>query len=113
MVYMGPVNVSPVPGTSQMTDWSTVNWYRNREQNYEDELQLKTFGIEVPVLFIQATRDAALPPSMSAGMEEKLPNLTRKEVDASHWALWQAPDKVNSFIREWLETVAFGGKSTL
>ena len=57
----------------------------------------------MPVLFIQATDDVALPPSLSEGMERFLPNLTRKEVEASHWALWQKPVEVNGMVREWLE----------
>ena len=67
--------------------------------------RLKVNTIDVPVLFIQATKDAALPPAMSANMEQYLPKLTRKEVQTSHWALWQAPEQVNSFIEEWLKDV--------
>lgn len=59
--------------------------------------------IDVPVLFIQATGDAALPPSLSEGMERFVTNLTRKEVEASHWALWQKPGEINGMVREWLE----------
>lgn len=61
--------------------------------------------INVPVLFIQATKDDALPPAMSEGMEQHIPNLTRKSVDTSHWALWEAPKQVNHFIKEWLGSV--------
>ena len=66
------------------------------------------------MLFIQATKDYALPPAMSANMQEHVPNLTRKEVPTSHWALWEAPEQINSFIEEWLKAVAFGeSKSVL
>lgn len=82
-----------------------VSWYKNREQNFQDELRLEKKTIDVPVLFIQATDDAALPPSLSEGMERFVPNLTRKEVDASHWVLWQKPAEVNGMVREWLERV--------
>ncbi len=110
-----------------------VNWYRNREVNFKDELQyvppslplfpppykllnrhrLTNKIINVPVLFIQATRDDALPPSMSEGMEGLIPNLTRREVKTGHWALWEAPEKINEFVGEWLEKVDQGEKSKL
>ncbi|KAL8795312.1 MAG: hypothetical protein Q9195_002182 [Heterodermia aff. obscurata] len=83
----------------------TLNWYRNREQNFKDELELDKTTIDVPVLFVQATRDQALPPAMSEGMEKYVPNLTRKSVEASHWALWEAPEQVNSLIEEWLKKI--------
>ncbi|KAI9877118.1 MAG: hypothetical protein M1830_004742 [Pleopsidium flavum] len=91
----------------------TLNWYRNREVNFEEELSLEKTTIDIPVLFIQATRDGALPPFMSVNMDKSLPHLTRKEVDANHWALWEAPEKVNGIIKEWLEGVVFGGKSVI
>lgn len=81
----------------------TLCWYKNREQNFQDELQIEKDTIDIPVLYIQATNDAALPPSLSEGMERFVTNLTRKEVEASHWALWQKPGEINGMVREWLE----------
>ena len=66
-------------------------------------LERKT--IDVPILFIQAAKDQALPPAMSEGMENYIPKLTRKSVATSHWALWEAPGQVNGLIQEWLESV--------
>lgn len=71
--------------------------------NFECRLEKKTIGI--PVLFIQASNDVALPPSLSEGMERFVSKLTRKEVEASHWALWQKPVEINGMIKEWLERV--------
>jgi len=68
-----------------------------------DRLQKKT--IDVPLLFIQATKDAALPPAMSTGMEQYIPKLTRKSVATSHWALWEAPAQTNDIVKEWHESV--------
>lgn len=75
--------------------WSTDITHRSLEK--------KT--IDIPVLFIQATDDAALPPSLSEGMERFVPHLTRREVQAGHWALWQKPGEINAMIGEWLEKV--------
>jgi soluble epoxide hydrolase/lipid-phosphate phosphatase len=89
-----------------------LNWYRTRKANFDADLPLaKTFTqIEMPALFICATRDTALPPEMSAGMEKAFKQLTRGEVNASHWALWQAADQVNEQILSWLKNVHAGSK---
>ncbi|MCJ1417469.1 hypothetical protein MMC32_003813 [Xylographa parallela] len=80
---------------------STLNW-------------LEKSRIEVPVLFVQALNDTVLTPDLAKGMEQHFPQLTRREVQAGHWALWQAPDQVNGMIREWMEAVVIGhAKSSL
>ncbi|PNS17427.1 hypothetical protein CAC42_7110 [Sphaceloma murrayae] len=90
-----------------------LNWYRTRRANYEDELKLKGRKLEQPVLFIVANRDNILTKELSTGMERNVPNMMRREVSAGHWALWQASQEVNEHVREWLETVVFGAKSSL
>jgi soluble epoxide hydrolase / lipid-phosphate phosphatase len=73
----------------------------------------RSIKISCPVLFILATKDNVLTPAMAAGMESKIPKLTRREVLAGHWALWQATDQVNTHIKDWLDNIALGGKSLL
>lgn len=90
-----------------------LNWYRSREANFKDEQRLTHRKMDHPVLFILATRDNVLTKEFSAGMEKVVPNLTRREVEAGHWALWQASDEVNRHIKNYLEMIVFGGKSTL
>lgn len=75
--------------------------------------RLEKTTIEIPVLFIQATKDVALPPAMSHGMEKYIPNLTRRTVEAGHWALWERPSEVNGHIAAWLEHVTWKANSTL
>jgi pimeloyl-ACP methyl ester carboxylesterase len=90
-----------------------MNWYRVRKINYEDEKRLLeergpgVGKLNMPVLFIGATHDIALPPIMSMGMDAVVAEgkLTRREVKASHWALWQAADEVNKYVGEWLGEV--------
>lgn len=92
------------------------NWYRTRKLNWEEEKALISSGrtgIQQPTLFIQALYDNILKPGMSAGMEKSIPNLTRGEVKASHWALWHTPKETNEIIKNWVEGVVFGGKSKL
>ena len=93
-----------------------LNWYRNREVNFEDEYQF-FFGngekldadpkVEQEVLFIQAIEDDALPPSMSQAMGRWIPRLTQKEVDCGHWALWERPREINDMVRKWLKEKVF------
>ena len=59
--------------------------------------------IKVPVLFISASRDLALPPELSANMESLCPQMRRESVEASHWALIEQPKEVNRLIGTWLE----------
>jgi soluble epoxide hydrolase/lipid-phosphate phosphatase len=85
-----------------------TNWYRNGEYNFRDEeemakrIEKEGYEFQMPVLFVAGKRDAALPPAMSRGMEKNFRSLTRGEVDASHWALWEKPTEVNQLIKEWL-----------
>ncbi|OCK75699.1 alpha/beta-hydrolase [Lepidopterella palustris CBS 459.81] len=92
-----------------------LNWYRARKANWEEDQGLLNKGtIDIPTLFIQANYDSVLKPSMAKEMEKHLTNLSRGEVDASHWALIQKPDEVNAIVKKWLEKVGFGvSKSSL
>lgn len=85
----------------------TVNWYRTRRVNYEDELAILGRKITIPVLFVQALKDPALPPHLGKSMAKHVPDLTVKQVDAAHWALWEKPEEVNGFITGWLRDVVF------
>ncbi|KAK5128039.1 hypothetical protein LTR85_005156 [Meristemomyces frigidus] len=92
------------------------NWYRTRKANWEDEKAMPAEGkngLKQPTLFIQALHDNILLPEMSKGMEAKIPSLTRGEVKAGHWALWQTPQETNAIIKGWFESVVFGGKSKI
>ncbi|KAF2498045.1 epoxide hydrolase [Lophium mytilinum] len=92
-----------------------LNWYRVRKANWEEDQALlgERSYIKIPTLFIAGKFDSVLLPSMSKGMEAYLPNLTRGEVDATHWAPTQKPDEVNAIIGNWLNQVGFGKKSSL
>ena len=99
-----------------------LNWYRNREVNYLDELEYffkddgqakQGQGLEQDVLFVLATKDQALKPHMAAKMGERIGKLTRREIKAGHWALWEKPEEVNAHLKEWFDAVVFGEKSKL
>lgn len=94
------------------------NWYRTREANFEDEKAWFEDGkkgpekITCPVLFVAATKDTALPPSMSEGMEKHFEEgrLRRGTVESSHWALVEKADEVNKLVGDWLNDVGLLGQ---
>ncbi|KAJ3453933.1 hypothetical protein MRS44_018565 [Fusarium solani] len=91
-----------------------LNWYRTHAHNYFDELQLllKPIKFSMPALFLAATRDEELPPSMSDGMDQYFEDLTRGEVEASHWALWESPAEVNKQVSAWLKVLRRDAQQT-
>ncbi|KAI9737155.1 MAG: hypothetical protein M1834_000748 [Cirrosporium novae-zelandiae] len=99
-----------------------LNWYRTYEANLEDDLvlleKMDNLKIQIPVLFIAASSDVALPLKMAEKMGQFVPDLTRREVQASHWVLTERPGEVNGFLEEWFKGRGLvvekeGGKSSL
>lgn len=92
------------------------NWYRTRRLNWEDDQNLSEEGrrgLKQPTLYVLAAKDNILTREMSRGMEKAIPNLTRAEVQAGHWALWQTPEETNAILKDWLQGVVLGGRSKL
>ncbi|KAH6636538.1 Alpha/Beta hydrolase protein [Chaetomium tenue] len=85
-----------------------LSWYKNGKVNFDEERPLLEQGrtkVTIPALMVVATRDAALPPAMSASMDDLCTDLVKKEVNASHWALWEAAADTNKHISEFLEVI--------
>lgn len=92
-----------------------LNWYRTGEVNFDEEREVAAEGparwrVKMPAMMISAKRDPFLPPWMSANMDRLFDDLVKHEVDASHWALWEAPNEVNGYIGEFVKHVLGGGK---
>ncbi|KAK1750754.1 putative epoxide hydrolase [Echria macrotheca] len=91
-----------------------LNYYRTHRVNFDDELELAQQGaertrIKVPSMIVTASRDGALPPSMAANMDRHFESLVKREVDATHWALWEAAGDVNkTYFQVFAESVAEG-----
>jgi pimeloyl-ACP methyl ester carboxylesterase len=89
----------------------TVNWYRTRQLNWEEELPLarrqerEGLRVEVPTMFVAASRDDALPEGMSRGMEGSFVELRREKVDGGHWILVQKSEECNRIIGGFLEDI--------
>ena len=93
----------------------TVNWYKTRKLNYDEELPLakiqeeKELKVKPPTLFLGASRDVALPPRMAKGMGLNFEDLKMAQVDGGHWILIQKADECNKIIGEYLEAVVKKG----
>ena len=59
-------------------------------------------NIKCPTLFIRALGDSIVTDEIVAKMGDNVPDLTLKNVDASHWLLWEKPEEVNSLVTEWM-----------
>ncbi|KAK4140324.1 Alpha/Beta hydrolase protein [Dichotomopilus funicola] len=85
-----------------------LSWYKTSKINFDEEKVLFDEGrdkITLPTLMVVALRDNALPPAMSANMHEYCTNLTKKEVNATHWALWEAAGETNQHFKDFLQGV--------
>jgi pimeloyl-ACP methyl ester carboxylesterase len=58
--------------------------------------------LATPTLVIWGTGDKALLPSNLEGLEEYVPNLTLRKIDAGHFVPWESPEAVTAAMREWL-----------
>ena len=59
--------------------------------------------IKCPTLFVRALGDTIVTDELANQMSANVPALTAKNVDASHWLLWQKPEEVNGIISEWMQ----------
>ena len=84
-----------------------LNWYRTHSPNYLDELRLllRPIRFSMPALFLSTGRDDMFPQALCENMDQHFDNLTRGEVDPSHWAHWKSPLDVNQQLMAWLATV--------
>lgn len=82
------------------------NYYRNRPANHEADKSLLSveggLDIKCPVLFVRALGDSIVTDELVNKMGEHVSNLTLKNVDASHWLLWEKPEEVNGLVTEWM-----------
>lgn len=84
-----------------------MNLYRNIDVNWEIAEGMSNH-IDQPVLMISPEGDLLLPPVLANPMVKMCPDLERVNIpDCGHWAMWDAPEALNSAIIEWLERRAF------
>lgn len=59
--------------------------------------------IKCPTLFVRALGDTIVTDELANAMGANVPEFTAKNVDASHWLLWQKPEEVNGIVFEWMQ----------
>lgn len=76
----------------------TLSYYRNMDANWHAAASLPE-RIDLPALMICAEGDPVLTPAMSAGMEERVPDLERVIIDdCGHWTQQEQPDATNEAL---------------
>lgn len=79
-----------------------LNWYRNLIRNAEI-LAGTPDRISVPCLMISSEDDIFLPPELSEGMEQYVPDLERHVIPCcGHWTQTERPEELNRLMLEWL-----------
>lgn len=83
-----------------------LNWYRNHGRNWDWDAAVDGNNIEQPALMVTAGKDGVLLPSMTEGMEDWIPNLSRGHIeDCGHWTQQEEPEELNRILVGWLETL--------
>ncbi|KAL1936037.1 hypothetical protein VTP01DRAFT_171 [Rhizomucor pusillus] len=83
-----------------------LNWYKQTWNNFEQCKNLDPI-IRKPAMMVTADKDAALPPSMAANMNQYIPDLEMHNVEnAGHWVLWEKPTECNQYLHQWLSKVS-------
>lgn len=79
-----------------------MNLYRNIDVNWALAEGMSD-RITQPVLMISPEGDLLLPPALAEPMVKMCPDLERVNIpDCGHWAMWDAPDALNTAMVEWL-----------
>ncbi|MDB4974097.1 MAG: putative epoxide hydrolase-related protein [Myxococcaceae bacterium] len=80
-----------------------LNYYRALFRSMINGTGRRGANIKVPTLLIWGEQDVALGKELTFGTERYVDNLTLRYIpDASHWVQQDAPEAVNTLLREWL-----------
>ena len=83
-----------------------LNWYRTSRATWEWGEETKGQKINHPALMVTAGKDPVLTPALSAGMEDRVPNLTRGHIeDCAHWTQQERPQELNRILLDWLASL--------
>jgi pimeloyl-ACP methyl ester carboxylesterase len=81
-----------------------IEYYRNMDRNWELTAAIADRKIEVPCLMISAADDPVLTPAMTAGMEERVPNLDRVVIEqCGHWTQQERPEETSAAMLAYLQ----------
>ena len=86
--------------------FTTLRVYQNYPENAEYRKTTRHVKLKMPCLMITASHDFILKPKHSYHMEDLIDNLTRRNVEASHWAMEEKPQQVTSHLVDFFDAVA-------
>jgi soluble epoxide hydrolase/lipid-phosphate phosphatase len=75
-----------------------LKWYQTRKLNHEDEISNNIGPVQCPSLLILSERDEFITVSMATKVVQYVPQCSIKSVNATHWAMIEAPDQVNILL---------------
>jgi pimeloyl-ACP methyl ester carboxylesterase len=119
LMYRGPGTVRPEVFTDEVLAvyveafsprgalTPPIEYYRALDRSWELTADLADRTVDVPCLMISAAGDPVLTPAMTAGMEERVPDLERVVIDdCGHWTQQEQPARTSEAIVGYLERLA-------
>jgi pimeloyl-ACP methyl ester carboxylesterase len=80
-----------------------IEYYRNLDRSWHLSADLAGRTIDVPCLMISAANDPVLVPAMTAGMEERVPDLEKVVIEeCGHWTQQERPAETNAAMLAYL-----------
>lgn len=80
-----------------------IEYYRNMDRNWELSAAWADRTIDVPCLMICGADDPVLPPVLTTGMEERVPDLTKVVIEnCGHWTQQERPEETTAAILDYL-----------
>jgi pimeloyl-ACP methyl ester carboxylesterase len=80
-----------------------IDYYRNLDRSWHLTADLADRTVDVPCLMISAANDPVLRPEMTAGMEERVPNLEKVVIaDCGHWTQQERPAETTAAMLAYL-----------
>ena len=81
-----------------------IEYYRNMDRNWHLTADIADRKVEVPCLMISAANDPVLTPAMTAGMEERVPDLEKVVIEnCGHWTQQEKPEATTEHMLRYLQ----------
>ena len=81
-----------------------IEYYRNMDRNWHLIADIADRKVEVPCLMISAANDPVLTPAMTAGMEERVPDLEKVIIEnCGHWTQQEKPEETTEHMLRYLQ----------
>jgi len=80
-----------------------LNYYRNMTANWRLMRGRDHAIADRPCLMVATDRDWFLPVALMEGMDQRIADLETHVLEGvGHWTMWEAPDRLNAILLDWL-----------